>query len=604
MNRNSLIILLLFLVVANITVAQDKNNDNQLALLYYSQGEYEKATDLYQKLFDESHSQIHFDYLIDCYNKLKELDKAEKITNEQIKRYSKSFYYPVKLATIYQQRGKTKEADEIFDRIVKKATKQLETCLEAGQACLDNHVDSVAKIIYENGQQKYPENRIIVSNLSRIYLNLNENEKLADIYIEQLQKNNFDLDFVENQLQFCLYEKRNPQLKNILIDKLNQIIKKNPKQTTFKELYLWLMIQDKDFEKAFIMSKEIDLEKDEDGDRVYEVGTIALENQEYLWATNCFSYVVQKGPMGSYYEEAMKNLLETSYNKLFKSGIKPDIQQIESLEVEYIKALEELGDSKTTADIIKNLAHIQAFYLNKSEYAVERLKKAAESPNLRQKKTALEMELADIYLFTNDVWGANLLYASIALNNKNNDIGHEAQLKQARVAYFNHNFKYAEALLEVLQGSTSKLIANDALELLLLISDNTALDTSTTALEIFARGDLLLLQGKNNEAVKCYDSIPAQFPGHSLEDDIIMRKADIAKSENNMDVMVSYLKDIEARFPYEIYADKAIFTIASYCEKQGDLEQAKEKYRKLMADYPNSFYAPQARNRYRDLQSR
>lgn len=598
--KRVLFISFLCLLFPFITFSQGKDNENQLALLYFSQGEYEKAADIYQSLFNQTHSQIYFDYLITCYTNLNNTQKAEQITKEQINRYPKSYYYPIKLATIYSATNKNKEAKDIYDKTIKKATKQLETILSAGQACLDNKVDSVARIIYENGISKYPDNEIITKNLSEIYLIQGENEKLANLYITLLQDEQ-NVDFIEKQLQFTLYEKTNPKLKQLLTQKLESAIDKNHKNLSFKELYLWMMVQDKNFEKAFAISKQIDIENDEDGDHVYEVGKIALTNYDYKTATDCFSYVVQKGPMADLYEPALKNLLETSYNKLFKTNTIPDKEQIIALEKEYVKAFDELGESQSAADIIINLAHIQAFYLNKTDEAIEKLKQASESPNLRSSKNKLQMELADIYVFTNDIWGANMLYASIAFNNKNNDIGHEAQLKQARIAYYNGNFSYAQALLDVLKGSTSKLISNDAFELAQLISDNTALDTSTTALEIFARGDLFLLQGKYDNAIASYDSIPKLFPGHSLEDEILMRKADIEKTKNNTEKMLAYLQEIENRFSYEIYADKAIYTQAEYYYNEGNYDKAKEKYKKIISDYQNSIYAAPARSKYREL---
>ncbi len=596
-----IIVFLVLTFLQLVGFSQTKDNENQLALLYYSQGEYEKAADSYKTLFDQTHSQIHFDYLIDCYAKLGETTKAEKITNEQIKRYPKSYYYQIKLATIYSSQGKQKDADDIYEKTIKKASKQLESCLEAGLACLDNKADSVAKIIYENGQEKFPENKIIVENLSKIYLHLGENDKLADCYINLLQNNTYELQFIENQLQFILYDNSNPKLKSTLTTKISAIADKEKKDFTFKELYLWLMLQDKNFAKAFELSKDIDIANDEDGEHVYEVGNIALSNNEYGYATDCFSYVVHKGPMADLYNSALKNLLETSYNKIFKTNQQPDITKIADLEKEYLQALDEISETKYLAEIIENLAHIQAFYLNKTNEAIELLKKAIDTPSYKSQKSNLEMELAQIYLRTNDIWGANMLFASVALNYKNNDIGHEAQLYQAKIAYFNGNFAYAQALLDVLKGSTSKLISNNAFELAQLISDNTALDTSTTALEIFARGDLLLLQGKPNEAIVTYDSIQKKFPGHSLEDEILMRKAEIAENAKDFDAMLKYLTEIEQRFSYEIFADKAIFKLAEYYDCHNDSQNAQEKYKKLLMEYPNSLYTASARKRYREL---
>ena len=593
---------ILLSLIALVSISQDKANDNQLALLYFSQGEYAKAAQIYQSLYNQTHSQTHFDYLITCYLEQGENQKAADITKEQIHRFPKSFYYQIKLATIYVRMKQTDDANDIFERTIKKSSKELEYCLEAGQACLDNKVDSIAQIIYENGQSKFPDNATIAKQLSEVYLQREENQKLINTYITLLRHNNEELEFVESQLQYTLYEKKSSELQVLLATTLFTLTEKEPKTLVFKELLLWLLIQNKDFEKAFDISKDIDIQNDKDGEGLLELGKIALSNNDYAQATKCFSYVVQKGSMGDYYEEALRNLLETSYDRLFKSYAPIDLNQVKGLETEYQKALEELGESKSSAEIFKNLAHIRAFYLDNAESAINVLQKAIQSPNYEFYRGSLNMELADIYLFTNDIWSANMLYASIALNNKNNDIGHTAQLQQAKIAYYNGNFAYSQSLLDVLKGSTSKLIANDAFELSQLISDNTALDTSTAALEIFARGDLLLSQNKNTQALASYDSIPKLFPGHSLADDILMRKATIAKSTNDTTAMTQYLQEIADRFSYEIYADKAIFSLAEYYNKTGNFEKAKEQYKKLVLNYSSSFYAPTARKRYREIE--
>ena len=73
----------------------------------------------------------------------------------------------------------------------------------------------------------------------------------------------------------------------------------------------------------------------------------------------------------------------------------------------------------------------------------------------------------------------------------------------------------------------SKLIANNAFELSDLINNNTALDTSTNAMELFSRADLLNYQRKTDLALAAFDSILTMFPEHTLVDEVYFRKAKI-----------------------------------------------------------------------------
>ncbi len=595
---------IVFAFLSVFSVAQGKDNANQLALLYYSQGEYEKAAALYQDLFDQSHTQIHFDYLIQCYFALQDFKHAESIATEQAKRFPKNAYYQVKQAVVLTKVGKKKEADEIYSKLIKKSSKDSYVCLEVGKACLDNSVDSVARIVYENAHSQNPDDPIAVQNLSGIYLRAGDYAKMSDAYITLLKSNSNELDFIENQLQYVLYEQKQSSLRDVLVKDLETVIAKRKDNVVFRKLYIWIATQEKDFAKAIELAKDLDIEQDEDGERLMELGNIALENKALQYATDCFSYVVKKGPMADYYVDAVKKLLETSYVMVFQSAKQPEMQQIVDLEHEYQRAYTELEHTSSQVDLVKNLAHIQTFYLNKADSAIALLKNMIENPNSQNKKSVLELELADCYLFSGDVWSANMVYASVAMRYKNNDVGHTAQLQQAKIAYYMGNFLYAQALLDVLKGSTSKLIANDALSLAQLISDNIALDTTTTAMEMFARGDLLLYQRKYNDAILSYDSVLTNFPHHTLEDEILVRKATIAQTLLDEEKRIGYLQEIEQKFPLEIYADWALYEMAVYFEKNGDVDKAKEKYKKIVTNYSNSLYSPIARNRYRELEKK
>ena len=64
--------------------------------------------------------------------------------------------------------------------------------------------------------------------------------------------------------------------------------------------------------------------------------------------------------------------------------------------------------------------------------------------------------------------------------------------------------------LDILKAATSKLIANDAMELSLLISDNIEEDSLTTPLQMYARADLLEFRNLDNDALAVLDSVIAE----------------------------------------------------------------------------------------------
>lgn len=589
--------------IASFVAAQDKSNDNQLALLYYSKGEYQKAAEIYESLVAQSHSQIHFDYLVDCYIKLGVYAKAEQVTLTQISYFPQSFYYHIALYSLYAKQKKTKEAQDILAKSTKKALRNKLDCIEFVNACIDTREFDVAQSFLEVAVKKYADYEPLYKKQIQVYSKLLNYEKLSTALVQLLETNPLELEFVKQQLQQLLFDQQQSKLQEILLEQVLSKINESPQNIEFNELLLWFYIQEKSFKKAFVIARSLDIRMKLLGERVQDVGNIALSNDEYAVATECFLYVVQLGADKPYYFAAVKMMLETAYKSLFSNSM-PDMDKIRSIEQQYIQVLQDLGESPQTTDVIRNLAHIQGFYMQKTDEAINRLNGALKMQGISFVERGLcSMELADLYLYTNDVWSANLLYAKIALDYKNYDMGHQARFKQAQIAYYNGQFEYAQALLDILKASTTKLIANDAFELAQLISENTIMDTTTQALRYFSNSDLLLFQNNIPKAYAYLDSIVIAYPGHSLEDDVLMRKALAAQKMQDTASMVEYLLQITQRFSYDVYADNAHYILAEYYDyvaKQP--EKAQLHYKTLVTEYPSSYFSVPARKRYREMQ--
>ena len=212
------------------------------------------------------------------------------------------------------------------------------------------------------------------------------------------------------------------------------------------------------------------------------------------------------------------------------------------------------------------------------------------------------MLLADLFVLENKIWEASLLYLKVEKQFKEDPLGHQAKFNNAKVYYYAGEFDWCQAQLDVLKASTSKLIANDALALSVLITDNYNMDTSEVAMKLFAIGDMYVAQKKYNEALRIYDSIYNQFQNHSLNDDILFRKSQVFKTQQMQDKAIDVLKQLEEEFPGSIILDKALFNIAKLYENDlTDFESAKKYYRKILFDHPSSLYVIDARKRFRKL---
>jgi len=213
-----------------------------------------------------------------------------------------------------------------------------------------------------------------------------------------------------------------------------------------------------------------------------------------------------------------------------------------------------------------------------------------------------KLEYADIMLLSGNVWTAILYYSQVEKSFKENPLGHEAKLRRAKIAYYQGDFQWSQVQLDVLKASTSKLIANDAMKLSLLITDNLGLDTSEIPMQIYARADLLFFQNRFSESIVTLDSILRDYKGHSLTDEILFKKSEIYLKNSETEKAVDMLKRIEIEFSHDILADDAIYALAEiYQKKLEDKEKAKALYEKILLEFKGSIYTSEARKRFRKL---
>jgi len=219
-----------------------------------------------------------------------------------------------------------------------------------------------------------------------------------------------------------------------------------------------------------------------------------------------------------------------------------------------------------------------------------------------QTRAEFKIQLADIYLLKNVIWDASLLYSQVEKDFKFEPIGQEAKFRNAKLSFYAADFTWAKTQCDVLKGSTTKLIANDALDLSLIITDAIGVDTNAAPLARFAVADLLIVQHKYDEAIVQLDSINKIFPTHTLGDDILFKKAAIYDKLGKYPEAEKMYKDIIEYYSTELYGDDAQFKLAELYEKKMiDVEKAKTEYQNVLTKYPGSIYVVEARKRYRQL---
>jgi tetratricopeptide (TPR) repeat protein len=598
------VLLLFFLFFGTMGARAQEKPDDQLALQYFSDKDYDKAAVLFEKLFDANPSLFNYTYYLNCLLEQEEFAKAEKLTRKQTRNYPGDPRYQVDLGFVYIRENQSQKGRKQYEDCIRNLKPDQQKVQELAGAFLSRRETDYAIRAYQRGKELLGNAYGFGAELAAVYMSTGNFEGMIGEYLDLLLNDAAQVPYVQSQLQNFLSDdadnSRNDLFRNTLLKKNQQ----NPDISLYAELLLWYAIQQKDFNQAFIQAKALDRRNSEGGLRLINLARLSVSNANYDVAIEAYNYVLKKAKDPDLLITGRIELLNTEFLKTTQTrGYNKE--GLTTLSNKYETALRELGRNAQTIPLVRDLAHIQAFYLDRSDSAIAMLSSAIAMKSIPLSVQAeCKLELADILLFSGEQWEATLLYSQVEKSFKNEPIGHDAKFRNAKLSYYIGEFDWAKAQLDILKAATSKLIANDAMALSLLISDNTDPDSSTVALGIFARADLLLFRNQDAKAMITLDSITSLFPGHSLSDDVLFKKAEISLKDGDFLKASEYWQKVVNDYPYDILADDALFRLAGLYETElHDKAKAMECYRQVLEKYPGSVFATDARKRFRILRN-
>ncbi|MEY3399175.1 MAG: hypothetical protein RL220_1769, partial [Bacteroidota bacterium] len=557
--------------------------DIELADYYYSQGQYEQAKLYYEQIYKTNKTnQVYTNYL-NTLIALNELEEAEKLVKRKLKGDADGGVAYVQLGDLYGKFGRREDAQKQFDEALSKLIPTRSNVIRlANEFNKINEFDYALKT-YQKGRAEGQDGYNYNYEMATLQGTMGDFDGMTESYLNLLLESPNYIQTVQNSLNRILDPVENADNQEMLRVKLLRRIQQYPDAAIYTELLGWLFLQKKDFASALVQISSLDKRYNESGARVINLAQLAFNNKDYPTAIKAYDYVIAKGPMSEFYLVArmeLLNVLVKQQEERPTAGTEPFLQ----IEQQYEAALSEMGKDAETVMLMKDLAHIKAFRLGKVDEAISLMREALELPGVYNRSEALcKLELGDIYLFTGEIWEASLLYSQVELDFKEDQLGHDAKFRNAKVSYYTGDFEWAQSQLDVLKASTSKLISNDAIDLSLLITDNFNMDTLTLPMEMYARADLYAFMGMYPEAIVVLDSIAGTWPGHSLSDDILMMKASIAYQQGQFEQARDYYQKVVDLYAMDINADDALFRLADMYEFIfHDKEKAMPLYEKLL----------------------
>ncbi|MFY8181190.1 MAG: tetratricopeptide repeat protein [Flavobacterium sp.] len=582
------IIALLFIFLSLFVHGQNE----QLALNYFDRGEFEKALVSYEELLKAQPNNFnYFQKAVECYQQLQQFDKAEKAIQERLDKYKQGNFL-VELGYNYQLQKNQEKANKYYDQAIDKIKKNPSEVYQIAYVFDRKALVDYALLAYQTAVSLEPKFNFNFQ-MALLYGQKGETDKMIDMFLTEAYTNPQNLIMIQNQLSRFTTEETDVTFNDALKKALLIRIQKN-QDIFWNEFLSWFYVQQKEYGKAFIQEKAIYKRNPESFSNIVNLGQLAIEENDQEAAKEILGFVLENTKDLDLQIQSHSYLMEMKIAKAL-----PKDYPLINLELDNL--IKEFGVSPFSLSLLKIKAHFVTFNMKDAETGKVILKNVLEMTLNRDQAAEVKMELADILLFEEKFNQALIYYSQIENDANNSPIGQEASLKTAKTSYFKADFKWAEHQLKVLKSASTQLIANDALDLFLLISDNTVEDSTQVALKKFARADFLLYQEKKQDALIAFQAILKENKGDAIEPVTLLRIGKIYEELGETNAALANYKLILDNFKECIYIDEALFYSAEIYNQLNDIERAKPLYEEVITKHEDSIHYVTSQKKYRKL---
>ena len=567
--------------------------NEQLAQYYYEKGDFEKAKIGFEELLQNvPQNTQYFLRTIDCYQQLQQFDIAEKAIKERFNKYKQSNLL-VELGYNFQLRKDDAKAKVYYDQAVERIRTNPNEVYGISNSFERKVLLDYALKSYQTAIELQPSLKFNYQ-MGLLYGQLGNIEMMITSFLDEAYSSPQNTVLIQNQFVRFMVDDGDANFNELLRKAL--ILRTQKNQDVFWNHYLsWFYVQQKEFEKAFIQQKAIYKRNPESLNNIVNLAQLAIEEDNQEAAKDILGFVLENSKDLELLIQANAYLMEMKIEKAAE-------KDFAGINVELDSLLKQFETTPFTLSLQLIQAHFVAFNLKKPEEGKAIVKKALELRLNDYDAAKAKMELADIFLYEEKFNQALLYYSQIELDLKNDVLAHEATLKAAKTSYFKTDFAWALKQFKELKSANTQLIANDALEYFLLINDNTVADSTQAALKQFAKGDYLLYQNRNQDAVAQFQSILKNFKGQEIEAVTLLRLGEIYEKLGDFNLALSQYQAIIDHHSDGIYIDEALFYSAEiYDKKLQQPEKAKPLYEKIIFNHQDSIHFIEARKRFRQL---
>ena len=597
----------LLVLLSSIFSKAQTQEEIQLANEYLLKGDKKKALELYRDLSkNDANTSFIYNNYINVLVDLGLYDEAQNYLKKITRHDPQNLQYRLDIGLTYVRSGDLTKADKYYKELIAENKSNVQRIKMMADYFMSRSLTDYGILAFAESRQALANPYLFCLDLAMLYRVKGNQDRMVQEYLSYVTQSSANIQYVKNVLQALLTKPEELEsLEKLLYDKVQQY----PDVEVYADLLIWVTMQQKNFYASFIQARAYDKRYKREGEKSMEVARVALDNEDYDNALKVYRYLIREYPNSQNYLLARLGLIRTREERVKKSfPVKMDSVRV--LISDYKNFISQYPDNVNALEASKNEALLLANYLDQKDSAIQILNKLIANPKASPYlKSKAKLDLGDIYMLKGEPWESTLLYSQVEKTQKENLVGYEAKLKNAKLSYYKGDFRLAQEHLDILKQATTREIANDALELSMRIKENIAFDSVGEALKAYASIELLLYQNKADLALQKIENLKqgisdsgASISNQTILDDVYWLEANMRMKRGEFEKSISLLQRILDEYGDDVLADDAYFLQGEIYERQlADKEKAMEIYRDFLTKYPGSVYSAEARKRYRQL---
>ena len=555
-------------------------------------GEYKAALECLEPIYNKNPSGPAYEKLLDTQLLLEDSLAALRLVRKQNKRFGASRpQYTVDhwvLSHSLNKRGPKWEEIEL-EVIKNPYTSRTVVRVLEKYGLLQEAVN-----IFELAESKQPKLRSAFER-AQLYAQLGQIDKQYTAYLEAIQQNRGYLANIKLRITQNINDDERGLHAEAAKKALLTKIKEGGNVSVFENLLLFVYREEGDFDKAFRWLKAKSISNDFRANEFISVAREAIEKNQKATAIEVYDFMIYNRPsilLGNWLNEVLIDQL-TLLSSMQLESAQQLIQNFKHQECgscfgwelareEFVIKSKEV-DSASAYEYGETMEGLRSIYAENLWYGLT------------------YKSFAEILQLTGDFDRALIEYARAETLLGDSKEGDESRLARAMCAFYGGDIDWAKTQLEVLLQSTSKAIANDALENALLIAANTVEDTLFEGLQILRVPMLLEVMNKNEEALKAYEEAGRILLANEVYDDLLYKKGKVQLKLGKYDAAASTFLVLQGAAGEGMWKEESYFYYAKslYDSKNIKAQLATEQY---LLKYPSGFYNEQARLMYRTFE--